>query len=155
MWCWLTLYRSVTQSTTSVLGSSLQRMSRYAKQWWSSANTSFATSSWSVGNWDFHWRHRTVFAWDTWRICVERRKCLANGMNRIQAVILLCRWVPFYTGAKLPIDDAEKFCNWCLSDFCYEDEKTVLPTPSSSEKLPGVRETIMMGLHPVTIPHLR
>ena len=30
----------------------------------------------------------------------------------------------FYTVAQLPVDDAEKFCAWCLSDFCYKDEKT-------------------------------
>ena len=31
----------------------------------------------------------------------------------------------FYTVAKLPVDDAEKFCAWCLSEFRYKDDKTL------------------------------
>ena len=42
----------------------------------------------------------------------------------------------FYTVAKLPIDDAEKFCAWCLTDFIYKDDKT----PKGC-----VGETIMMA----------
>lgn len=42
----------------------------------------------------------------------------------------------FYTVAKLPVDDAEKFCAWCLTDFIYKDDKT----PEGS-----VGETIMMA----------
>lgn len=46
--------------------------------------------------------------------------------------------------AKLPVDDAEKFCAWCLSDFRYCDEKTSSLTPSGS--VPEVKaETIMMA----------
>lgn len=46
--------------------------------------------------------------------------------------------------AKLPVDDAEKFCAWCLSDFRYCDEKTASLTPSGS--VPEVKaETIMMA----------
>ena len=37
---------------------------------------------------------------------------------------------PFYTIAKLPVDDAEKFCCWCLSDFQYEGA-TVMMAPGA------------------------
>lgn len=45
----------------------------------------------------------------------------------------------FYTVAKLPVDDAEKFCEWCLSDFSWKDEhtpegctgETVMMTPAA------------------------
>ena len=30
----------------------------------------------------------------------------------------------FYTVASLPVDDAEDFCKWCLSEFSYKDAKT-------------------------------
>ena len=30
----------------------------------------------------------------------------------------------FYTVAQLPVDDAEKFCAWCLSDFSWKDDQT-------------------------------
>ena len=51
---------------------------------------------------------------------VERRKCLIDGLNRIPGVYSPIPMGAFYTVAKLPVDDAEKFCRWCLSDFEYE-----------------------------------
>ena len=30
----------------------------------------------------------------------------------------------FYTVARIPVDDAEAFCAWCLSDFYWKDEFT-------------------------------
>ena len=36
----------------------------------------------------------------------------------------------FYTVARLPIDDSDKFCAWCLTDFEYEGE-TVMMAPAS------------------------
>ena len=36
----------------------------------------------------------------------------------------------FYTVARLPVDDCDKFCAWCLSDFSYEGE-TVMLAPAS------------------------
>ena len=35
----------------------------------------------------------------------------------------------FYTVAKLPVDDSEKFCRWCLEEFSYEGE-TVMMAPA-------------------------
>ncbi|MGM9752826.1 MAG: pyridoxal phosphate-dependent aminotransferase [Candidatus Cryptobacteroides sp.] len=55
---------------------------------------------------------------------VERRKCLIDGVNRIHGCYTPVPMGAFYTVAKLPVDDAEMFCAWCLSDFCYKDEKT-------------------------------
>ena len=36
----------------------------------------------------------------------------------------------FYTVAKLPVDDADKFCAWLLSDFEYE-RQTLMMAPAS------------------------
>ena len=55
---------------------------------------------------------------------VERRKCLIDGVNRIPGCYTPMPMGAFYTVAKLPVDDAEEFCAWCLSDFAYKDEKT-------------------------------
>ena len=30
----------------------------------------------------------------------------------------------FYTVAKLPVENAEDFCAWCLTDFVYKDDET-------------------------------
>jgi aspartate aminotransferase len=55
---------------------------------------------------------------------VERRKSLIDGVNRIPGCYSPLPMGAFYTVARLPIDDAEKFCAWCLSDFRYKDDKT-------------------------------
>ena len=36
----------------------------------------------------------------------------------------------FYVIARLPVDDADRFCAWCLSDFEYDGE-TVMMAPAS------------------------
>ena len=61
---------------------------------------------------------------DMYEEYVERRKCLIDGVNKINGCYTPIPMGAFYTVAQLPVDDAEKFCAWCLSDFCYKDEKT-------------------------------
>ncbi len=61
---------------------------------------------------------------------IERRKCLVDGLNHIPGVYSPIPMGAFYTVAKLPVDDSEKFCQWCLSDFSYEGE-TVMLAPAS------------------------
>lgn len=55
---------------------------------------------------------------------LEKRKCLINGVNRIPGCYTPIPMGAFYTVAKLPVDDAEKFCEWCLSDFSWKDKHT-------------------------------
>ncbi|MCE2615868.1 MAG: pyridoxal phosphate-dependent aminotransferase [Phocaeicola sp.] len=61
---------------------------------------------------------------------VERRKCLIDGLNLIPGVYSPIPMGAFYTVAKLPVDDSEKFCRWCLEEFNYEGE-TVMMAPAS------------------------
>ena len=61
---------------------------------------------------------------------IERRNCLVDGLNKIPGVYSPIPMGAFYTVARLPIDDCDKFCAWCLSDFEYEGE-TVMLAPAS------------------------
>ena len=61
---------------------------------------------------------------------MERRKFLIDGLNRIPGVYSPIPMGAFYTTARLPIDDSDKFCAWCLSDFEYEG-CTVMMAPAS------------------------
>jgi len=61
---------------------------------------------------------------------VERRKCLIDGLNKIPGVYSPIPMGAFYTLARLPVEDAEDFCAWCLSDFEYEGQ-TVMMAPAS------------------------
>lgn len=76
---------------------------------------------------------------------LERRKTLIDGVNRIPGCYTPIPMGAFYTVAKLPVDDAEKFCAWCLSEYRYKDETTETLRPSGSKGLPVTGETIMMA----------
>lgn len=43
----------------------------------------------------------------------------------------------FYTVAKLPVDDADKFCAWCLSDFQWEGATIMMAPASGFYTTPG------------------
>ena len=68
---------------------------------------------------------------------VERRKCLIDGLNRIPGVYSPIPMGAFYTVAKLPIDDCDRFCAWCLSDFNYEGETVMMAPASGFYTTPG------------------
>ena len=68
---------------------------------------------------------------------VERRKTLIDGLNRIPGVYSPIPMGAFYTVAKLPVDDSEKFCRWCLTDFNYEGETVVMAPASGFYTTPG------------------
>ena len=69
---------------------------------------------------------------------VERRKCLIDGLNRIPGVYSPIPMGAFYTVARLPVDDAEKFCAWCLTDFDYEGETIMMAPASGFYSTPGL-----------------
>lgn len=69
---------------------------------------------------------------------VERRKCLVDGLNKIRGVYSPIPMGAFYTVARLPVDDAEKFCAWCLSDFSYEGETVMMAPASGFYSTPGL-----------------
>ena len=68
---------------------------------------------------------------------VERRKCLIDGLNRIPGVYSPIPMGAFYTVAKLPVDDSEKFCRWCLESFNYEGETVMMAPASGFYTTPG------------------
>lgn len=68
---------------------------------------------------------------------VERRKCLIDGLNRIPGVYSPIPMGAFYTVAKLPVDDSDKFCRWCLEEFSYEGETIMMAPASGFYTTPG------------------
>lgn len=74
---------------------------------------------------------------DTYDEYVERRKCLIDGLNRIPGVYSPIPMGAFYTMARLPVDDAEKFCSWCLTDFNYEGETVMMAPGAGFYTTPG------------------
>lgn len=66
----------------------------------------------------------------TYEEYIERRNCLIDGLNKIPGVYSPIPMGAFYTVASLPIDDSDRFCAWCLSEFDYEGE-TIMLAPAS------------------------
>ena len=69
---------------------------------------------------------------------VERRKFLIDGLNRIPGCYSPIPMGAFYTVAKLPVDDADKFCAWCLSEFEYEGQTVMMAPASGFYTTPGL-----------------
>ena len=78
-----------------------------------------------------------TYARETYDEYVERRKCLIDGLNRIPGVYSPIPMGAFYTVARLPVDDSEKFCAWCLSEFDYEGETVMMAPASGFYTTPG------------------
>ncbi len=61
---------------------------------------------------------------------LSRRNYLIDQLNQIPGVFAPSPMGAFYTMVKLPVDDAEKFCVWCLTDFSYEGQ-TIMMAPGT------------------------
>ena len=85
---------------------------------------------------------------DVYEEYIERRKCLIDGLNKIPGVYSPIPMGAFYTVARLPVDDSDKFCAWCLTDFEYEGE-TIMLAPAS-----GFYTDSSMGRNEVRIAYI-
>ena len=77
------------------------------------------------------------YARDVYDEYVERRKCLIDGLNRIPGVYSPIPMGAFYTVARLPVEDAEDFCAWCLRDFEYEGQTVMMAPAAGFYTTPG------------------
>jgi aspartate aminotransferase len=68
---------------------------------------------------------------------IRRRDFLIEGLNRIPGCYSPLPMGAFYTVARLPVDDADRFCAWCLSDFAYEGQTVMLAPASGFYTTPG------------------
>lgn len=70
------------------------------------------------------------YAIHTYEEFIERRNCLIDGLNKIPGVYSPIPMGAFYTVARLPIDNSDRFCSWLLTDFSYEGQ-TVMLAPAA------------------------
>ena len=59
-----------------------------------------------------------------------RRDTLVSRLNNIDGVFCPNPGGAFYVVAKFPIDDADKFCQWILEEFNYNNQ-TVMMAPAT------------------------
>lgn len=60
----------------------------------------------------------------------ERRNILVESLNNIPGVYCPNPGGAFYVVAKLPIDNSDKFCQWMLEEFDYQNQ-TVMMAPAT------------------------
>lgn len=77
-----------------------------------------------------------------------RRDILVEGLNAIKGVFCPNPGGAFYVVAKLPIDNADKFCQWMLEEFSYNNE-TVMMAPAT-----GFYSTENSGTNQVRIAYV-
>jgi aspartate aminotransferase len=73
---------------------------------------------------------------------------MVEALNKMEGVICPKPKGAFYAIVKLPIDDSEKFCQWILSDFEYNNQ-TVMMAPAS-----GFYATKGKGMNEVRIAYV-
>lgn len=75
---------------------------------------------------------------ETYDEYLERRNFLIDSLNKIPGVYSPIPMGAFYTIASLPVDDADHFCAWCLSDFEYEGQTVFMAPASGFYTTPGL-----------------
>lgn len=69
---------------------------------------------------------------------VKRRNFMVEALNKIPGVICPNPGGAFYTTVKLPVDDADAFCQWLLSDFSYNGQTVMMAPASGFYSTPGL-----------------
>jgi aspartate aminotransferase len=67
----------------------------------------------------------------------HRRDTLVNALNSIDGVYCPNPGGAFYVVARLPIDNADKFCQWMLEVFSYENQTVMMAPATGFYSTPG------------------
>ncbi len=69
---------------------------------------------------------------------LDRRNYLVDSLNKIEGVYCPTPKGAFYTTVKLPVDNAEKFAQWLLTDFEYENQTVMVAPAAGFYSTPGL-----------------
>ncbi len=79
---------------------------------------------------------------------IARRNYIVEALNKMEGVYCSKPKGAFYCIVRLPVDDADKFCQWLLEDFEYKNQ-TVMLAPAS-----GFYSTKGLGKNEVRIAYV-
>ena len=86
---------------------------------------------------------------------IRRRDCAVSMLNAIPGVKASMPLGAFYTIAELPVEDAEDFVKWMLTDFRVDSETTMVTPAASFYKTPGVGRNQVRIAYVLEVPELR
>lgn len=68
---------------------------------------------------------------------LQRRNLVVDRINKMEGAFCPNPKGAFYVVARLPIDDSDRFCQWLLEDFAYENQTVMLAPASGFYSTPG------------------
>ena len=69
---------------------------------------------------------------------IERRNFMVDALNNMEGVYSPLPKGAFYTVVRLPVDDSERFAQWMLSDFHYNNQTVMIAPASGFYSTPGL-----------------
>lgn len=86
---------------------------------------------------------------------IARRDFVIEELNKIPGVFAPKPKGAFYAIISLPIDDSDKFCQWLLEDFSFENQTVMLAPASGFYATPGLGKTEARIAYVLKIDDLR
>jgi aspartate aminotransferase len=69
---------------------------------------------------------------------ISRRDLVVDALSGVDGVVCPRPGGAFYIMARLPVDDADRFCQWLLEEFALEGETVMLAPGSGFYATPGL-----------------
>lgn len=86
---------------------------------------------------------------------IARRDFVIDELNKIPGVFAPKPKGAFYAIISLPVDDSDKFCQWLLEDFSFENQTVMLAPASGFYATPGFGKTEARIAYVLKIDDLR
>ncbi|MBZ5857077.1 pyridoxal phosphate-dependent aminotransferase [Flavihumibacter profundi] len=85
---------------------------------------------------------------------LRRRDALVSRLNAMPGVFCPNPGGAFYAIARLPIDDADKFCQWLLESFSYKDQTVMLAPATGFYGTPGLGKNEVRLAYVLNVPSI-
>lgn len=86
---------------------------------------------------------------------IKRRDYMVSRLNAMKGVYSPLPTGAFYTVAEIPVDNAEAFAKWMLTDFRYEGQTTMVTPAASFYKTPGKGLNHIRVAYVLEVPELK
>jgi len=86
---------------------------------------------------------------------LQRRNYVIDALNKIQGVYCPMPKGAFYAIARLPVDDADVFAKWLLSDFKYNNQTVMLAPASGFYATPGLGKNEVRIAYVINVDDLK
>ncbi len=86
---------------------------------------------------------------------IARRDYMVGRLNNMEGVYSPVPMGAFYTIAEIPVDSAEEFAKWMLTEFRYEGQTTMVTPAASFYKTTGVGQNHIRVAYVLEIPELK